>query len=91
MVQSRVAIKLDQEVMVDRDGKVVRSEDLAFGRKTKHLLSHPNLVLFIDEVGVNMLQKMMGMLVVKSFWCKMISEHCFDPYTLTATSLFKVS
>ena len=30
MVQSRVAIKLDEEVMVDREGKVVQSEDLAF-------------------------------------------------------------
>ena len=38
MVQSEVVIKLDQEVMADRDGKVVWSEDLAFGRKTKYLL-----------------------------------------------------
>ena len=57
MVQCRVAIKLDEEVMVDREGKVVQSEDLAFGRKTKYLLSHPDFLLFVDEVGDHTSQK----------------------------------
>ena len=57
MVQISVVIKLDNEVMVNRDGKVVQSEVLAFGRKTKYLLLHPELVLFIDEVGDNTSQK----------------------------------
>jgi len=58
MVQSGVAIKQNKEVVVDRDGKVVqRSEDLAFEKKNKYLLLHPDLVLFIDEVGDNMSHK----------------------------------
>ena len=39
MVQISVVIKLDKEVMVNRDGKVVQSEVLAFGRKTKYLVT----------------------------------------------------
>jgi hypothetical protein len=31
-----------------------------YGRKTKHVLTHPKRVLFIDEVGANTIQKQDG-------------------------------
>jgi hypothetical protein len=44
------------------------------GRKTKFVLTRPEFVFFVDEVGCNTSQKMMGMLVAKSLLYKVISE-----------------
>jgi len=42
MVKSRIAIELDEEVWVNKEGKIVSTEEESFGRKTKHILTRPN-------------------------------------------------
>lgn len=37
MVESRVAIELDDEQWLNKDGIIVHNEEEAFGRKTKYL------------------------------------------------------
>ena len=60
MVKSGIANRLDTEVMLDCNGKITTNEDDAFGRKPKYVLMHPNMVLFINEVGDNTSQKNYG-------------------------------
>jgi len=57
MVSSGVAVKFDKEKFLDAEGNIVHSEAEAFGRKTKDLLTQPEYVFFVDEVGDNTLQK----------------------------------
>jgi hypothetical protein len=59
MVGSGVAIKLDEEVHVDSLGAIVTEEN-GFGRKTKYLVTKPNYILYVDEVGENTSQKKDG-------------------------------
>jgi hypothetical protein len=56
MVRSKVAIELEEEVMVKLDGTITDNEDESTGRKTKYILTHPELVFFVDEVGSNTFQ-----------------------------------
>jgi hypothetical protein len=42
---------------LDRHGKIFQTEEEAYGRKTKYLLKHPEKLIFVDEVGKNILQK----------------------------------
>jgi hypothetical protein len=60
MVQSRVAIKLEDEVMVKLDGSITSNAEEQVGRKTKYILTHPKFVFFVDEVGCNTSQKIVG-------------------------------
>ena len=57
MVSSRVAIELEEEVMVRLDGSITSNKEEQAGRKTKYLLTRPEFVLFVDEVGCNTSQK----------------------------------
>jgi hypothetical protein len=57
MVESRIAIKMPEEIWLDKDGVVVEDEYLAFGRKRKYVMSCPNFLVFVDEVGDNTSQK----------------------------------
>ena len=57
MVTAGVAVKLDDPAWFDKDGKEVATEDEAFGWQSQFKLTHPELVLFMDEVGNNMSQK----------------------------------
>jgi hypothetical protein len=57
MVESRIAMKMPEEVWLDKDGVVVEEEHLAFGRKTKYVMTRPNYLVFVDEVGDNTSQK----------------------------------
>jgi hypothetical protein len=60
MVQSRVAIELEEEVMVRLDGTITLDEKEKAGRKTKYILTRPEFVFFVDEVGCNTSQKSDG-------------------------------
>jgi hypothetical protein len=57
MVESKIAIKTVEENWLDKEGVVVEEEHLAFGRKTKYQMIHPNYLVFVDEVGDNTSQK----------------------------------
>jgi hypothetical protein len=57
MVKSRVAIELEEEVMVMLDGTITSCEQEKAGRKTRYLLTRPEFSFFVDEVGCNTLQK----------------------------------
>jgi len=57
MVESRVAIELDKEQWVSKEGIIVHSEEEAFGRKTKYLVTRPEYIVFVDETGDNTSQK----------------------------------
>ena len=67
MVESGVAIMLDEEVQVNRQGQVTTNKDEAYGRKMSYLLTHPEIVLFVDEVGDNTSQKNDGNIGGQSF------------------------
>jgi hypothetical protein len=48
-------------VYQDREGNIVSEDDpKRFGRATTHVLTHPERVLFVDEVGSNTSQKQDG-------------------------------
>jgi len=57
MVESRIAIMLDEEVQVNRQGQVTTNKDEAYRQKMRYLLFHPEMVLFVNEVGKNTFQK----------------------------------
>ena len=57
MVESRVAIMLDEEVHINRQGQVTTNKDKAYGWKMKYLLTQPENV---NEVGDNTSQKNVG-------------------------------
>ncbi len=56
MVKGRVAIETESEVMVTLDGIITENEEESAG-KTKYLLTHPELVFFVDEGCSNTSQK----------------------------------
>ena len=51
MIESGAASKFDKEHFLDSDGNIVEKEEDAFGRKNKYLLTWPEYVFFVDEVG----------------------------------------
>ena len=57
MVKGRVAVELEEEVMVRSDGTITTNNGEQAGRKTKYILTRPEFVFFVDEVGCNTLQK----------------------------------
>jgi hypothetical protein len=60
MVRSQVAIQLPEKVMVTLDGKITESSEENYGRETNFLLTRPEFVFFVDEVGCNTSQKSDG-------------------------------
>ena len=60
MTKAGVAEKLDEEIMLDKNGDQVFSEDLMYGLPTRYKMKHPNYVLFMDETGCNTNQKKDG-------------------------------
>jgi hypothetical protein len=56
-VSSRVTIELEEEVMVRLDGTITANKEEQAGRNTKYLLTRPEFVLFVDEVGCNTSKK----------------------------------
>jgi hypothetical protein len=56
-VKSRVAVELEEEVMVRLDGTITTNKDEQAGRKTKYILTRPEFIFFVDEVGCNTSQK----------------------------------
>ena len=60
MVRSQVAIQLPEKVMVRLDGRITESSEEKYGRETNFLLTRPEFVFFVDEVGCNTLQKADG-------------------------------
>jgi hypothetical protein len=57
MVKSNVAIQLPEKKMVMLDGRITENKEESAGRETKFILTHPEYVLFVDEVGCNTSQK----------------------------------
>ena len=53
MVAAGVAKRLDEKVWMDIDGNIVDSKEKAHGVKVDTVLTHPDYVLFVDEVGNN--------------------------------------
>jgi hypothetical protein len=51
MVEAGVVIKLDKEVMVDKDGNIVEDESQMFGRPTRYIVTKPEQIIFVDECG----------------------------------------
>ena len=74
MVESSITIMLDHKVWVDKAGHITNKEN-AIGHTTHCLLTHPEMVLFVYEVGDNTSKKNMVTLEAKSLWWKTISEH----------------
>jgi hypothetical protein len=62
-----VTIGLPNEVMVTLDGTITDNEAEMYGRKTKFLLTKPEIILFVDEVGCNTSKKNDGNAGSKKF------------------------
>jgi hypothetical protein len=61
MVKAGVAKELDDWEHQDREGNIVSEDNpKRFGRATKHVLTHPERVLCVDEVGANASHKQDG-------------------------------
>jgi len=56
-LRSNVAIKLDDPVWLNKENKIVQCKEEAFGRQTPYYITHPEYLVFIDEVGDNTSQK----------------------------------
>ncbi len=57
MVECGAALKLPDAVWVNKEGAIVQTKDEAWGRPTNYLLTRPDYVIFVDEVGDNTSQK----------------------------------
>jgi hypothetical protein len=57
MVECGAALKLPDAVWVNKEGAIVQTKDEAWGRQTNYLLTRPDYVIFVDEVGDNTSQK----------------------------------
>jgi len=53
MVDAGVAVKLDAAAWFNKDGNEAPTEENSVGRQSSYKLTHPDLVLFMDEVGDN--------------------------------------
>jgi hypothetical protein len=61
MVRAGVTMELPKHVFQDKEGNTFLYDDpKRLGRKTKYKLTHPERVLFVDEVGENTSQKQDG-------------------------------
>jgi len=87
MVESGIAIELQDEVIVTVEGNITESPTNSWGRKAKYLLTRPELLFFVDEVSSNTSQKRMEILVVRHMWCTKHNEPSLDPHIPIATSL----
>jgi hypothetical protein len=56
METAGVAVRLPHATWVNKNQEET-TEDLAFGRKATHLLTRPDNVVFVDEVGFNTSQE----------------------------------
>ena len=57
MVAAGVAEHLNEKVWMDIDGNLCLSEEEAFGEKVDTVVTHPDFLLFVDEVSNNTNQK----------------------------------
>jgi hypothetical protein len=58
IAKAGVVKELDDWVYQDREGNIVSEDDpQRFGRATKHVLTHPGRVLFVDEVMYRKVQQ----------------------------------
>lgn len=53
MVTASVAIKLDAPMFMDKEGNKVSNSKEAFGRATQYKITHPELIVMVDECGCN--------------------------------------
>jgi hypothetical protein len=60
MVQAGIAKRLPEKVWRDREGLIVDSEENAFGKATEYEITHPHMLLIVDETGSNTNQKLDG-------------------------------
>jgi hypothetical protein len=51
MVNCGIAIKLEEEVLVNINGEIIYKKENCDGLPTKYLTSNPNLIVFVDENG----------------------------------------
>jgi len=63
MVHSNVGFKLDNPVWLNKENKIVQCKEEAFGRQTQYYITHPEYIVFVDEVGDNTSQKIDGQVV----------------------------
>jgi hypothetical protein len=53
MVEAMVAIKHDEEIMLDCDGNITNNKDKMVGRKTRYQLTKPEQCVYVDKTGCN--------------------------------------
>jgi hypothetical protein len=53
MTRGEIASNLSTAVYLDKQGKIVKTKEEAFGLPTKYLMSRPDKLVFVDKVGSN--------------------------------------
>jgi hypothetical protein len=49
MVETGIAVKLDQAVLRNKEGQIVDNTDEAFGMETRYDLIHPEKLIFVKS------------------------------------------
>ena len=70
MVEAKVARELDEPVWRDKSGNIITDRRHAYGRRSRYEITHPDYILFVDEVGGNMKVKGDGHNGGERFVCK---------------------
>ncbi len=73
MVECGVALKLPDAKWVNQEGAVLQTKDEAWGRLMKYLLTRPDYIVFVVEVGDNTSQKMLRMLEGLSMFLRKVA------------------
>jgi len=69
LVTSGLAVKHDAAVWRNEAGEIVGCEEEAFGCQSAYELIHPNMLIFVDEVGNNTSQAKDGAVGGQTFLC----------------------
>jgi hypothetical protein len=67
MVTAGVAVELEHEVMLDKNGNKVGDESKMYGLPTKHKIVRPENIVFVDETGCNTNMKLDGIVGSETF------------------------
>jgi len=69
LVASGLAVKHEKDLYRDENGNVVASEEEAMGLKSPFELIHPEMLVFVDEVGSNTSQAKDGAIGGQTYLC----------------------
>ena len=74
MTRGGIASKLFTAVYLDKQGEIVETKEEAFGLPTKYMMSRPDKLIFVDEVGSNTSTTKDGNVGGEKFLCEKMAR-----------------